>query len=276
MDLYCVFGNPIAHSQSPRIHQRFAELTGQALSYTRRLVPLGELASHVAQFQAEGGLGCNITVPFKFDAATLAPYRSERVQLCGAANTLILQDGEWHAENTDGLGLVRDIQFNAGVDLHGQNVLLLGAGGAAAGVLAPLLDMQPQRLVVANRTASKAEQLVASHSALARERGVALQASGLNGIDGQFQVLVNGTSSSLGEGEVPVPPSVLAPGALAYDMMYGPKAQAFADWAHRHGAVARDGLGMLVEQAAAAFALWRGVVPPSRQVLDELRRDLAA
>ena len=209
---------------------------------------------------------------FKHDAARLATVASERVRRAGAANTLtFLPDGSVHADNTDGLGLVADIVRNAGVALAGRDVLLVGAGGAAAGVLAPLLEQGPRRIVVVNRTAARAQALVQAHADLAAARQVALQALPIEEPGTGFDVVVNATASSLAGGEVPVPGAVLREGTLAYDMMYGPAAQGFMDWARTRGAVPRDGLGMLVEQAAEAFAVWRGVRPPAAQVLQELR-----
>ena len=271
-DLYCVMGHPVAHSRSPAIHARFAELTGETLIYERRLVPLDGFAQGVRDFAAQGGRGCNITVPFKTEAPLLATECSERVQLAGAANTLVLRtDGSIYADNTDGLGLVADITHNAGVALAGRDVLLVGAGGAAAGVLGPLLHAGVRHITIANRTVGKAQALVQSHSALAMLQKVELKAIELPGLDADFDVIINATASSLAGAGVPVPGRVLRPGSLAYDMMYGPAAQDFLDWARAHGATPRDGLGMLVEQAAEAFLLWRGVRPPSAQVLAELR-----
>ena len=267
-------GNPVDHSKSPWIHARFAQLTGEAVAYGKRLIGLDEFPQAVRAFIAEGGKGCNITVPFKFQAAALVTRRSARAALAEACNILSFRDGEILGDNTDGIGFVMDVERNAGVALAGRDVLLLGAGGASAGVLGPVLEARPRRVVVANRTLAKAEALVERHALLAQERGVALQASGLDQVDGRFGIVVNGTASSLGGAGVPVDARVLEPGALAYDMMYGPAAAGFLRWAEEHGAVGRDGLGMLVEQAAEAFLIWRGVRPPSQQVLAELRREL--
>ncbi|QIL71555.1 shikimate dehydrogenase [Diaphorobacter sp. HDW4B] len=275
---YCVMGNPIAHSRSPWIHTRFAELTGQPVIYSRQLVDLNAFPEAVKELAAQGGKGCNITVPFKLEAANLATTKSERVTLAGAANTLTLHaDGTINADNTDGLGIVADITRNAGVKIAGQDVLLIGAGGAAAGVLGPLLREKPRCIVIANRTVEKAQHLADSHAAIAKETGTALAVSALDvAITEDFDIVINGTASSLAGAESPVPASVLRQGSLAYDMMYGEKAQGFLDWATRNGAVARDGLGMLVEQAAESFAIWRGVRPPAEQVLRELRAEIAA
>ena len=275
-DFYCVMGHPVEHSRSPWIHARFAELTGEKLRYERRLVALDGFAQAVHDFAATGGRGCNVTVPFKLEAAALASHRSERVLLAGAANTLSFSSGAIVADNTDGLGLVADITRNAGFEIAGRDVLLLGAGGAGAGALGPLLACGPRQVVVANRTLAKAQALVAAHASLAAQHGCQLQASTPQALVSDFDLLINASASSLAGAEVPVAASVLRPGALAYDMMYGTAAQGFLDWASTHGAQGRDGLGMLVEQAAEAFAIWRGVRPPSAPVLAELRALLTA
>lgn len=279
MDQYYVLGNPIAHSKSPLIHARFAELTGQTLRYERLLVPLESFAATLAQLLQDGVKGCNVTVPFKLDAFDAAATRSDRAQLAQAANTLVLQGGAVHADNTDGVGLVKDIQNNAGVSLAGRDVLLIGAGGAGAGALAPLLAAGPRRLVLVNRTRAKADALVAQHKAHASLQGLLrkteLLAEDLPALQGAFDVVINASASSLAGTGVPVAAGVLKPGALACDMMYGPAAAGFMAWAQDNGAVPRDGLGMLVEQAAEAFELWRKVRPPSAQVLREMRALLA-
>ena len=275
-DRYCVMGHPIAHSRSPWIHTRFAALTGELLGYDAQLVALDGFAAAVRQFANAGGRGCNITIPFKHEAAQLADTRSERVAQAGAANTLVLAGGRIHADNTDGLGLVADIEQGAGVPLAGRDVLLIGAGGAAAGALAPLLARAPRRLAVCNRTQARAEALVARHLDLAKLSNTELFAPDQKAPEADFDVIINATSSSLAGGGIPVPASVLRPGSLACDMMYGAAAQGFLDWATQHGARARDGLGMLVQQAAESFLLWRGVRPPAGQVLGELRALLAS
>lgn len=271
MDLYCLLGNPVEHSKSPWIHARFAELTGQTLHYGKRLIALDGFAAAVQAFRAEGGRGCNITVPFKFEAAALASQTSERARLAQACNVLTFKDGVILADNTDGAGLVSDIQCNAGVDLSGRRVLLIGAGGAAAGVLGPLLQAKPAQITVANRTLDKASALVARHATLGLHQKTELFAQNLQGLKGDFDVIINASASSLSGSSVPVSSSVLKPAALAYDMMYGSASQGFMTWAREHGATPRDGLGMLVEQAAEAFLIWRGVPAPAKQVLGELR-----
>jgi shikimate dehydrogenase len=274
MDTYCVMGNPVEHSKSPWIHARFAELTRQNIAYGKRLIPLDGFEAGLAAFRAEGGKGCNVTVPFKFQAADLVQQASPRARLAQACNTLRFERDGIHGDNTDGVGLVRDIEQNAGFALAGRSVLLLGAGGAAAGVLGPLIEAGVQRVVIANRTTDKAAALQARHAALALRMGTELQACGLQNAPQGFDLVINGTASSLAGGGVPVDGAVLRPGALAYDMMYGEPARGFLDWARAHGAMARDGLGMLVEQAAESFVFWRGVRPPSAQVLSELRATL--
>jgi shikimate dehydrogenase len=275
VDQYCVMGNPVEHSKSPWIHARFAALTGQPVSYGKRLIPLDGFAAGVHAFLREGGRGCNITVPFKFQAAALVSRRSARAALADACNTLVFQGETIIGDNTDGVGLVADLQDNAGLSLAGRDLLLLGAGGAAAGVIGPLIEARPRRIVIANRTAAKAESLVARHATLAAANEVLLQATSLDAVASGFDVVLNATASSLAGAGVPVSGSVLKPGALACDLMYGPAATPFLQWAHEHGAIGRDGLGMLVEQAAEAFLLWRGVRPPSAQVLAQLRAELA-
>ena len=272
MDRYAVIGHPVAHSRSPFIHRQFALATGQALTYERIGCRPDDFEATVRRFAAEGGRGCNVTLPFKFDTPRLAARISDRAALAGAANVLCLDDGQgWFADNTDGIGLVRDIETNEGVVLAGRRVLLVGAGGAAAGALGPLVLARPAEFVIANRTLAKAQALARRHAALAAAHGVRLRASGLADCGTRFDVVVNATSSSLGEAGVPVSPEVLGPGALALDMMYGPAARPFIAWAQAHGARGRDGLGMLVEQAAEAFLLWRGVRPATATVLATLR-----
>ena len=278
MDRYVVAGNPVEHSQSPFIHAEFARQTGQALEYGRLLCPLQAFAQAVRQFAASDpanpARGCNVTVPFKFEAFHLAPRHTERAALARAANTLRFDAQGWLADNTDGAGLVRDIEVNAGVPLAGRRVLLIGAGGAAAGVLGPLLAAGPALLVLANRTAAKAQTLAAQHRAAAGMTPLLVRPLADCGVG--FEVVVNATASSLQGMTVPVAAHALSPGGLAVDMMYGPAAQTFLDWAAAQGAVPRDGLGMLVEQAAEAFALWRGVRPQTAAVLEALRQRMAA
>lgn len=282
-DRYAVLGQPVAHSQSPFIHAEFARQTGQRLDYGRIDCPLLAFEATLRAFIASADLaagrgparGCNITVPFKFQVLPLAQTVTPRAALAQAANVLRFDPAGWTADNTDGIGLVRDIEGDAGWALAGQRVLLIGAGGAAAGVLGPLIEAGCAHISVANRTPAKAVALVERHRHWAEHCGTQLQASGLADCGEAFDVVLNSSASSLSGAPVPVAATVLKPGTLAIDLMYGPPAQHFMDWAHAHGATARDGLGMLVEQAAGAFALWRGVMPDTAPVLAALRHRLA-
>ncbi|WP_430418153.1 shikimate dehydrogenase [Methylibium petroleiphilum] len=280
-DRYAVAGHPVEHSRSPFIHARFAALTGEPIDYGRLPCPLDGFAATVGAFAASTGAGlgpargCNVTVPFKFEAVALAAQLTPRAALAQAANTLRFDAGGWQADNTDGAGLVRDITVHAGVALQSATLLLVGAGGAAAGVLGPLLETGPQRLVLANRSPDRARTLVERHAALAALHGVTLEAVALDDCGDSYDIVVNATAASLAGATVPVAARVLRPGALALDMMYGPAAQGFLRWAAEHGAHGRDGLGMLVEQAAESFRFWRGVRPPTDAVLAELRAAIA-
>ncbi len=275
MDRYGVMGNPVGHSKSPWIHARVAQLTSQDLAYDAHLVPLDGFVQAVRAFRDAGGRGCNVTVPFKFEAAALPGLQlSERAVLAGACNTLRFDGETPFGDNTDGIGLVRDITVNAGVALAGRRVLLVGAGGAGAGVLGPLLEAGPAALTIANRSPDKARDLAARHADVAARHGVVLDTCGLDGVGQAYDIVVNASASSLAGQAAPVPATALRAGTLACDLMYGPGAQGFLDWARQHGAHPRDGLGMLVEQAAESFAIWRGVKPPAGQVLVELRQRL--
>jgi shikimate dehydrogenase len=269
-DRYAVAGNPVEHSRSPAIHAAFAEQTGQPVEYGRLLCPLDDFEGHIRRFAASGGKGCNVTVPFKFEAFKLAQTLTPRALLAQAVNTLRFDATGWVGDNTDGVGLVRDIERNAGRPLKGLEVLLIGAGGAAAGVLGSLIEAGPAQIWIVNRSRDKAEQLAHSHAHL----GVPLQAGGLADAPTAQDVVVNATATSLAGVGSPVDARVIKPGGLALDMMYGPKAQGFLDWAAQHGAEPRDGLGMLVEQAAEAFHFWRGVRPDTAPVLAALRAQL--
>jgi shikimate dehydrogenase len=275
LDRYAVLGNPVAHSRSPAIHAAFAAATGQRLSYERVLVPMDGFEQTLRAFAAEGGKGCNVTVPFKFDAFRLCPRHTERAARAEAANVVRFDAEGWWADNTDGVGLLTDIERNAGQPIAGQRVLLIGAGGASAGVLGPLLQAAPAEVVVANRTVERAQALCSGHQPLAARHQVALRGSGLADAGAGFDIVLNASASSLAGDTAPVPASVLRPGALVVDLMYGPAAAGFLRWAEAHGARTRDGLGMLVEQAAEAFALWRGVRPATAPVLAMLREQLA-
>jgi shikimate dehydrogenase len=282
IDRYAVFGYPVAHSQSPYIHAAFAQQTGQTLQYERRECPPDAFATRLRSWVADGRdgpvRGCNVTMPFKFEAPALVHELSPRARLAGAANVLRFDRPGWAGDNTDGAGLVRDLRHNEGLLLQGRRLLLLGAGGAAAGVLGPLLAESPARLVVANRTAARAQALVERHAGAGRDARCDLAALTLDAIAARgerFDLVINASASSLAGDAPPAPPSVLEPGCAAVDLVYGPAAQPFVDWARAHGAArASDGLGMLVEQAALAFSWWRGVTPDTAPVLAALRERL--
>lgn len=266
-DRYAVFGNPISHSKSPLIHAEFARQTGQDIAYEALLAPTDGFAQAVDAFRAAGARGANVTVPFKLEAFRYATELTERARLAEAVNTFTFDGARALGDNTDGAGLVRDVTVNMGVALTGLRVLLMGAGGAARGVILPILRENPAMLFIANRTAAKAEQLAAQFAQYGPVRG-----GGYDALRGQaFDVVVNATSSGLSDELPPLPEGVFAPGALAYDMMYG-KETPFMAFARAQGARVADGLGMLVEQAAEAFYLWRGVRPETQPVIELLRR----
>ena len=278
---YAVIGNPVAQSRSPRIHALFAEATGETLIYERLPAPLDGFARTVREFRDAGGLGLSVTVPFKLECLALAPEASERAKVAGAANTLAWHMDHWFADNTDGAGLLNDFARNLDVDVRDRDVLILGAGGAAHGILRPLIAQEPRRLVIANRTPDKAFALAALFAGHTGRSASAL-ASTIADLRGQrFDIVINSTSASLGgaaSGDaMHLPPALFAPGALAYDLTYGPASAAFLGWAAREGAArCADGLGMLVEQAALQFELWRGILPATDPVLAHLRAELGA
>jgi len=266
-DLYAVVGNPIDHSKSPLIHAAFARETRQDLRYERILAPLDAFAATVEDFRAQGGRGLNITLPFKEQAFALADERSERATAAGAANTLRFADGRLYADNTDGAGLVRDLSGNHGFELAGKRVLVMGAGGAARGVIGALAAAKPAAIVIANRSMDKALDL-------AERFGIeACAYADLE--DERFDLVVNATSASLGNALPPIPGAALCD-SFAYDMMYSREETPFLAFARQYGAArAADGLGMLVEQAAESFYLWRGVRPQTAPVLQTLRAGLS-
>jgi shikimate dehydrogenase len=267
-DRYAVFGHPVSHSRSPWIHARFAELTGQELEYVARDVAPGAFEDALSEFQSEGGKGLNVTVPHKLAAFAAADVLTSRAQHAGAVNTLVLQQAGWLGDNTDGAGLLRDLQSNLGIVLAAKRILVTGAGGAARGAIPALLSAGPREVCIANRTAAKAATLAAKFATDGPVRGVALEDA-----EGPFDLIINATSASL-SGEVPaLPASALSKSTFCYDMVYGAGPTAFMQWARERGvAGVADGTGMLIEQAAESFELWRGVRPPTRAVLEELRR----
>ena len=264
-DRYAVFGHPIAHSKSPQIHAAFARQTGEDVVYEARLAPLDGFADSVAQFIAAGGRGANVTVPFKEEAFKLANRLSPRAQRAGAVNTLVFDVEGIAGDNTDGAGLVADLTRNLNRSLAGKRILLLGAGGAARGVIEPLLEQQPAALVIANRTISRAQEL-------ADLFGHGITACSFDAADAPFDIVINATAASLAGELPPLSSRIFTPNTLAYDMMYG-RDTPFLSFARTHGAATADGLGMLVEQAAEAFYVWRGVRPDSAPVIAALRQD---
>ncbi len=275
-DSYAVFGNPIAHSKSPLIHAEFARQTGQEMVYAALLAPLDGFREAVSAFRAHGGRGANVTVPFKEQAYALATRLTARAQAAGAVNTLQFEATGMLGDNTDGAGLVRDLVVNLEFSLADKRILLMGAGGAARGVILPLLEQQPASVFVVNRTSARAVELVNHFRSLEggapgfRFAASGLQGGGYESLAGAFDLVVNATAASLAGDLPPLPEDVFAPNALAYDMMYG-KDTPFLAFARARGARTADGLGMLVEQAAAAFELWRGVRPQTAPVIQLLR-----
>ena len=271
--LYAVMGNPIGHSKSPAIHRLFADACGVYLDYRAIQVDPGGFSQAVRNFEAAGGQGINVTVPFKVEACEMADQRSERAALAGAANTLKFDAHGIFADNTDGVGLLADLTVNLACPLAARQILVVGAGGAVRGVLGPLLEANPERLVIVNRTLDKAAALAERFA----ERGT-ITTIGFDGLSGEaFDVVINATSASLSGHVPPLDPGIFAADALAYDMAYGDAPTPFMRWAQQRGAQrAVDGLGMLVEQAAESFLLWHGVRPPTAEVISALRAPISA
>lgn len=271
-DRYAVIGHPVSHSRSPFIHSEFARQTGQDIEYDAIDVAPGTFAEAVKQFQDDGGKGLNITVPYKQEAWQLVNERSHRAELAGAVNTIrINDDGSLYGDNTDGIGLLRDLTLNLDMTLHQKHILVLGAGGAVRGVLVPLLEQGPKQLTLANRTVEKAVELATTFGTIAP-----MQACGFDDLaDQTFDIIINGTAASLG-GEIPPVPVEVCQGCdLVYDMMYAKEPTPFMSWARQHGAVkSSDGLGMLVEQAAESFSVWRGMLPQTGPVISAVRQAL--
>ena len=266
MNLYAVIGNPVAHSRSPEIHALFAAQTGRPLVYERVLAPLDGFAASVSQFRVRGGMGANVTVPFKEEAFRLAHRCTDRAKLAGAVNCLRFEGERIHADNTDGSGLVRDLKDHLGLTLRGSRILLIGAGGAARGVIGPLREEQPLRLAAVNRTTARARQLAGLFPGLEVLQFPALASGG-------FDLVINATSASLAGEPLPLE-GLFRPGVFAYDMMYARHATPFMVQAQQCGALAADGLGMLIEQAAESFFIWMGARPDTAPVLEALRRSL--
>jgi len=272
IDRYAVIGNPIAHSKSPLIHSEFAKQTQQQLIYTAELVEIGKVAEFVLEFHRNNGKGLNITVPFKQDAWDIATQHSERAQRAGAVNTLVLNgENNYFGDTTDGIGLVNDLTKNHKISLDKTNILILGAGGAVRGVIEPILEKKPDHLIIANRTVDKAIQLANDFSDLGSISGC-----GFSDLQNEkFDLIINGTSASLAGDLPPLPDNLLTEKSAAYDMMYAADATVFMEWAKQQGANhVLDGLGMLVEQAAESFNIWRGVKPSTSNVINLIRQSL--
>lgn len=264
-DQYAVIGHPVAHSKSPLIHAAFAEQTGQAITYGALLAPLDDFAGAVKRFRDAGGRGANVTLPFKHEAHTLATTCSERALQARAVNTLTFSGDDIAGDNTDGVGLIRDVTINVGCAIEGRRILLMGAGGAAYGVIAPLLDAQPASLTVVNRTIAKAHAL-REHFARVHRLGSSIEVVSYGALAAlTFDLVINSTSAGLHGGMAPLPDTLFAAGALAYDMVYG--VTPFIEFARARGARSVDGIGMLVEQAAESFYIWRGVRPETAPVI---------
>lgn len=281
-DRYAVIGNPIAHSRSPEIHARFAQATGQAIEYGRLLAPVDDFARSALGFREQGGRGLNVTLPFKLDAFALATERSARAEAAGAVNLLAFDGARIYGDNTDGAGLVSDIQQRLAMPLAGHSVLLLGAGGAARGVVGPLLDAGVARLTIANRGAARGQELARALSVLVGAGDGRLRGGGFEIVDESlragegFDVLINATSTGLAGERLPLNTTAFACARLAYDMVYSARATPFMGQAAASGCpVVSDGLGMLIEQAAESFLVWRGVRPDAAPVYRALRAELA-
>lgn len=263
-DRYAVIGHPIAHSKSPIIHQLFAEQTNEAISYEAIDVLPDQLSEMISKFTAEGGRGLNVTVPHKQDALRLMDTLTERAKLAGAVNTITFTDkGELAGDNTDGIGLIADLRDNLQIELIDASILILGAGGATRGIIPPLMEQRPAELLIANRTIDKAQSLSTAFSDLGN-----IDACGFDNLDGRhFNLIINATSAGL-EGELPpFPTSILNPDTICYDLSYSMHATPFIAWAKQHGCKhAYQGWGMLVEQAAESFAIWRGIRPETQKV----------
>jgi len=273
-DRYAVFGHPIGHSQSPRIHALFAAQTGHSIIYTAEDVPADDFREALGRFVAQGGRGLNCTVPLKELAFLVADAKSERAERAKAANTLVIgEDGALFADNTDGAGLLRDLTANLGIPVAGRDILLLGAGGASRGILQPLLAERPRRLVIANRTPGKAQALAEEFAGLGE-----IVPCGFDGLAGKrFDLILNATAASLSGDLPPLPEGILGTDGACYDLAYGKQPTAFVRWGKSHGAaLSVDGIGMLVEQAAEAYYLWRGVYPQTQPVIDLLNAERAA
>lgn len=267
-DRYAVIGNPVAHSKSPQIHTLFATGTGQDMEYGRLLAPVDGFDATVRKFIEEGGKGLNVTVPFKFDAFNLATGLTPRAKMAGAVNTLVFRDGIIVGDNTDGAGLVTDITVNTGISLLNSRILLLGAGGAAYGVMLPLLEQKPAFIHIANRSVEKAEELAKQFSDFGKTSAFAYDE-----LKESYDIVINATSAGLSNAMPPVSKNIFADNALALDMVYADEPTPFMQFARQCDVNGRDGFGMLVEQAAESFFVWRGVKPDTKPVFSYFGRE---
>ncbi len=266
MNKYAVIGNPIHHSLSPTIHAQFAKQIGLSMMYEKILAPLDEFTVTAKNFVSSGALGFNITVPFKVEAYNLVDEYTLNAKIAGAVNTVKVENDTLYGENTDGIGLVNDLRNNLQQTIKSKDILILGAGGATQGILLPLLECQPERILVANRTKSKSLKLARKYSEYGKVCGFGLDQIKAKPVD----IIINATSASL-DGKMPEIPSGVATGALCYDLLYGGETP-FMQWARENSALdVTDGLGMLVEQAASAFAFWHGITPETKQVIKSIR-----
>ncbi len=273
IDKYAVIGNPIAHSKSPMIHQMFARQTGEELMYEALLSPLDKFRQTVEAFRQGGGKGLNVTVPFKQQAFDLADKLSDYAQRAGAVNTLVLEeDGTVFGANTDGIGMLRDLVVNHNSPIKDRRILILGAGGAVRGVIQPLLQQFPKQIFIANRTPERATDLAKDMQDISE--GCQLAGAGFADIQGEYDLIINGTAASLQGIMPPIPETCLAPAVHCYDMMYAGRPTAFENWCEDQGAAkVMNGLGMLVEQAAESFSIWRGKMPDTKPVLQTMRME---
>lgn len=268
LDLYAVIGNPVAHSKSPLIHTIFAQQTNQSIQYDARLAPLEGFISVVENFRQQGGKGLNVTVPFKLEAYQLSTHLTERARIAQAVNTLKFENDEILSDNTDGIGLVRDIESNLGIAIAAKRILLLGAGGASRGVILPLLQRQPALLTIANRTLHKAEALQQQFI----PHGDIVAVDFMDFPDDKFDIIINATSASLHDALPQIPAEIFSHAILAYDMMYSQEPTRFLKFAQQNGVQQwADGIGMLVEQAAESFFFWRGINPQTKPVITMLK-----
>jgi len=265
---YAVFGNPVKHSKSPQIHSLFAKQTGIALNYQAIEVPLDNFNEYVKYFSSQGGKGLNITVPFKEEANSLCDSLSQRAKLCASVNTIWFEDNKIHGDTTDGKGLINDLIINHAIDINNKSVLILGAGGSVKAILEPLCEQKPEKIVIANRTVSRAEELAEKFS----DKGNIVACSYSELVNQSFDLLINGTSLSLAGELPPLPETIIKNESCCYDLMYSDTDTIFMKWAAAQGASkVLDGLGMLVEQAAEAFSIWHGIKPDTAPVIKSLR-----